>query len=79
MREIIPIVIGRLLALTCAERVVSSLAIEVLAIRARVIEYSVKHNLNSAIVCLVQQPLELLFRAKQLVNGKIITRVVSMI
>ena len=77
--EVVPAVVGRLLALRRAEVVVKAVGVEIDALSPRVVEDTVEHDVNAALFRLRAERAEVRFIAEQRVNALITGRVVAVV
>ena len=73
--EVVPAVVGRLLALRRAEVVVKAVGVEIDALSPRVVEDAVEHHVDAALFRLRAERTEVRFIAEQRVNALITDRV----
>ena len=77
--EVVPAVIGRLLALRRAEVVVKAVGVEIDALSPRMVEDTVEHHVDAALFRLRAEHAEVRFIAEQRVNALITGRVVAVV
>ena len=77
--EVVPAVVGRLLALRRAEVVVKAVGVEIDALSPRMVEDAVEHHVDAALFRLRAERAEVRFIAEQRVNFLIVRRVVTVV
>ena len=77
--EIVPAVPGRILRLVRADAVIPARAVEIAAVKARVVEHAVQHHAHAAPRRLSAQLAEILLRAEHRVNGLVIARIIAVV